>query len=295
MSQIIRATTGSPSPRGISRYVSGCGIATMSDSSIALNPVIDEPSKPIPSSSASSTSLGVTAKLFRWPSMSVNQRSRKSTLSSCIRLSASRLASGSLVARCLLSTCAMKTSSKTRKPQAPAAPEAASPTDAVSLPHLSKHPQKRDVAGRRLHGDELLVDKLEARLANELAARIGVEAREEHLDSEPVLDPVRATAVTERREEEAAGLQPSVDPTHESPVLASRHVHQGIQRRHGVERRIRNRQLHEVALDEGRGRRRGARQPKLLLGNVDADDVEAVGEIPRVRAVAAAEIQHPCA
>ena len=37
----------------------------MSDSSIALNPVIDEPSKPIPSFSAPSISLGVTAKLFR--------------------------------------------------------------------------------------------------------------------------------------------------------------------------------------------------------------------------------------
>jgi hypothetical protein len=34
------------------RNVSGSGIATMSDSSIALKPVIDEPSKPIPSSSA---------------------------------------------------------------------------------------------------------------------------------------------------------------------------------------------------------------------------------------------------
>ena len=37
----------------------------MSDSSIALKPVIDEPSKPIPSFSAPSISLGVTAKLFR--------------------------------------------------------------------------------------------------------------------------------------------------------------------------------------------------------------------------------------
>ena len=37
----------------------------MSDSSIALKPVIDEPSKPIPSLSASSSSLGVIAKLFR--------------------------------------------------------------------------------------------------------------------------------------------------------------------------------------------------------------------------------------
>ena len=46
----------------------------MSDSSIALKPVMDDPSKPIPSSSAPSSSPGVIAKLFRWPSMSVNQR-----------------------------------------------------------------------------------------------------------------------------------------------------------------------------------------------------------------------------
>ena len=69
MSQIIRPTTASggngtpdcgwmaPSARcGMIRNVSGSGIATMSDSSIALKPVIDDPSKPIPSSSAASTS-----------------------------------------------------------------------------------------------------------------------------------------------------------------------------------------------------------------------------------------------
>ena len=77
-SQIIRATFVSPSFHGIGVKVSGSGIATMSDSSIALKPVIDEPSKPIPSSSAASISLGVTAKLFRCPSMSVNQSSRNS-------------------------------------------------------------------------------------------------------------------------------------------------------------------------------------------------------------------------
>ena len=65
MSQIIRATLVSPSFQGINWKVSGSGIATMSDSSIALKPVIDEPSNPIPSSSAASTSLGVTAKLFK--------------------------------------------------------------------------------------------------------------------------------------------------------------------------------------------------------------------------------------
>src|SRR4051812_47147484 len=107
MSQIIRATFVSPARHGISWNVSGSGIATMSDSSIALKPVIDEPSKPIPSSSASSISLGVTAKLFRWPSMSVNQRRTNSTSSSCSRASTFRRDSGSDVARFSVSTCAM--------------------------------------------------------------------------------------------------------------------------------------------------------------------------------------------
>ena len=58
--------------------MAGSGIATMSDSSIALKPVIDEPSKPMPSSSAPSSSLLVIEKLFRCPSRSVNQSSMSS-------------------------------------------------------------------------------------------------------------------------------------------------------------------------------------------------------------------------
>ena len=66
-SQIIRATFApiacpcSSSGRGMSWKLAGSGIATMSDSSIALKPVIDEPSKPIPSFSASFISEGVIA------------------------------------------------------------------------------------------------------------------------------------------------------------------------------------------------------------------------------------------
>ena len=104
-SQIIRATfERSPSFRGMSWNVSGSGIATMSDSSIALKPLIDEPSKPIPSSSASASSLGVIAKLFRWPSMSVNQRRTKSTPSSATRWSTALRASSVDVALFLLLT-----------------------------------------------------------------------------------------------------------------------------------------------------------------------------------------------
>src|SRR5215212_4775154 len=88
--------------------VSGSGIATMSDSSIALKPVIEDPSKPIPSSSAPSISLGVIAKLFRCPSRSVNQKRTYSTPSSRICARTRRRASGSDVALCLLSIIAMR-------------------------------------------------------------------------------------------------------------------------------------------------------------------------------------------
>src|SRR3954470_18277968 len=99
----MRAVT----PSGRTRNVAGSGIATMSDSSIALKPVIDEPSKPMPSSSAPSTSPVVIEKLFRCPSRSVNQRSTSSIPSSFICFSTDFRAPGSDVARFLLSTCAI--------------------------------------------------------------------------------------------------------------------------------------------------------------------------------------------
>ena len=49
----------------------------MSDSSIALKPVIDEPSKPIPPSNASSSSSELIENDFSWPRMSVNQSRMK--------------------------------------------------------------------------------------------------------------------------------------------------------------------------------------------------------------------------
>src|SRR3954447_3714840 len=102
----MRAVT----PSGSTRNVAGSGIATMSDSSIALKPVIDEPSKPMPSSSAPSTSPVVIEKLLRCPSRSVNQRSTSSIPSSFICFSALFRAPGSDVARFLLSTCAIASS-----------------------------------------------------------------------------------------------------------------------------------------------------------------------------------------
>ena len=65
MSQNIRATAFSPSGRhGIRAKVEGSGIAIMSDSSIGLKPVIEEPSKPMPPSKASSSSAALIEKLF---------------------------------------------------------------------------------------------------------------------------------------------------------------------------------------------------------------------------------------
>src|SRR3954454_19699842 len=115
-SQIMRATFASPSRVGISRNVVGSGIATMSDSSIALKPVIDEPSKPMPSSRAPFSWDGVIAKLFRWPSMWVNQKRTYSTPSFSVCLSTSFRASGSDVARSLLSIIDMRSRSFSRGP-----------------------------------------------------------------------------------------------------------------------------------------------------------------------------------
>ena len=103
-SQIIRPTFDSPERHGITTKVAGSGIATMSDSSIALKPVIEEPSKPIPSSSAPSISSGVIANDFRCPSRSLNQRSIDSMPSVLQRASTSRRASSLDVALFLDST-----------------------------------------------------------------------------------------------------------------------------------------------------------------------------------------------
>ena len=77
MSQNIRATPDSDGLHGSRQNVLASGIAIMSDSSIALNPVIDEPSKPIPPSNASASSVALIENDFSWPRMSVNQSRMK--------------------------------------------------------------------------------------------------------------------------------------------------------------------------------------------------------------------------
>src|SRR4051794_24394179 len=64
---------------GSSRNVLGSGSAIMSDSSIALKPVIEEPSKPMPASKAPSRSWELIENDFSCPRMSVNHRRMKRT------------------------------------------------------------------------------------------------------------------------------------------------------------------------------------------------------------------------
>src|SRR5919107_1050390 len=77
MSANMRATP--PPSSSVGRHgrianVLGSGSAIMSDSSIALKPVIEEPSKPMPASKAPSRSWELIENDFSWPRMSVNQR-----------------------------------------------------------------------------------------------------------------------------------------------------------------------------------------------------------------------------
>ena len=83
----MRATASFSSGRQGSRSkVVGSGTASMSDSSIGLKPVIEDPSKPIPPSKASSSSEALTEKLFSCPSTSVNQSRTKRTSCSLTQL-----------------------------------------------------------------------------------------------------------------------------------------------------------------------------------------------------------------
>jgi hypothetical protein len=60
----MRPVGRSSGRQGRIEKVDGSGIAIMSDSSIGLKPVIDEPSKPMPPSNASSSSSALIEKLF---------------------------------------------------------------------------------------------------------------------------------------------------------------------------------------------------------------------------------------
>src|SRR6185503_13462461 len=100
MSQNIRATPLSSGRQGRIANVDASGMAIMSDSSIALKPVIEEPSNPIPPSKASSSSCALMEKLFSWPRMSVNQRrTKRMSRSSTNALTSSAVCGWWLIAR----------------------------------------------------------------------------------------------------------------------------------------------------------------------------------------------------
>ena len=85
MSQNIRAA-GCSVFQGMIWNVEGSGTAIMSDSWIRLNPSIEEPSNPIPSRSAPSSSCEVIVNAFRKPSTSVNHnRTNRMLRSSIVR------------------------------------------------------------------------------------------------------------------------------------------------------------------------------------------------------------------
>ena len=86
MSQKIRASGDVASAHGSSSKLLGSGRASTSLSWTRENPSIDEPSNVMPSSRAFSSSAGLMAKLFSWPSTSVNQsRTRRTPRSSTER------------------------------------------------------------------------------------------------------------------------------------------------------------------------------------------------------------------
>ena len=86
MSQNIRAVAGLVSRHGSTWKVVGSGRATMSDSYTRANPSIAEPSNPIPSANAPSSSAGAMATDFRKPRTSVNHiRTKRTSRSSMAR------------------------------------------------------------------------------------------------------------------------------------------------------------------------------------------------------------------
>ena len=85
----------------------GSGMAIMSDSSIGLKPVIEDPSNPIPPSKASSSSDELMENDFSWPSTSVNQRRMNRT--SLSRTAAMTSVVDSAISRISLSVTASRT------------------------------------------------------------------------------------------------------------------------------------------------------------------------------------------
>ena len=78
----MRAAPGASVRHGRIANEEASGFANMSDSVTRANPSIADPSKPIPSANALSSSAGAIATDFKKPSTSVNQSRTKRTLRS---------------------------------------------------------------------------------------------------------------------------------------------------------------------------------------------------------------------
>src|SRR4051794_32937456 len=119
----MRPTPCSSGRHGRTAKVDGSGIAIMSDSSMALKPVIEEPSKPMPFSNASSSSAELMLNDLSCPRMSVNQRRMKrSWCSSTIALTSSTVRGWSVMARDPRGSVVSRRSEAGRRCVEPAAP-----------------------------------------------------------------------------------------------------------------------------------------------------------------------------
>src|SRR5256886_11496224 len=116
----MRPTPWASGRHGSTAKVDGSGIAIMSDSSIALKPVIEEPSKPIPASNASSSSSTLIEKDFSRPRMSVNQkRMKRISRSATMALTSSAVWVSSDTGVTLAQPCAARYGRLAKEPQRP--------------------------------------------------------------------------------------------------------------------------------------------------------------------------------
>src|SRR5829696_1364375 len=142
---------------------------------------------------------------------------------------------------------------------------------AASRPLPREHPEERHLTLRLLHPDELVEDQLESRVANELTVRRGVEGREEHVDTEPLIGPIGAPYVAERGEEQPVRLQPACDPREQASLLLSGDVHDRVEGGDSVERIRGEVEPAEIAGEERCPGEPRASETKLPLGDVDGE------------------------
>src|SRR5687768_9217841 len=138
----------------------------------------------------------------------------------------------------------------------------------------------------------LVQQELEAGRLEQVPVDIGVMAAEEHRLSEPIPGPVGSVRCPERREEESTGHQPPEDIDEQLPVLLARYVRDRIERGDSLKGGVGKLEIRDVAFDELGRWDVPAGQLDLDVRDVDADDLEALGEIacgPETRATSQVE------